>query len=205
MRTRIPVTPQLPQSRLPEYTRTRKARKRHRSTHTPAQAETEEGYSAPNSRAHRDQRLAETALPWQQRKAEQNGWLFEGHVIRDDKRTRGLARALVSITRYLGWQPGIITGDFSEILVVPQRSLGATREDDNPLGYEALSSDSMSGPASALIITVCRDEGRLLFWLHWLTFLLCLYGFFTKISNDTEWWRQRKRLYCNGCEGGIAR
>lgn len=58
---------------------------------------------------------------------------------------------------------GIITEDFSERLVIPRRSLSATREDDNVLGYEAPCSDRASGPALAPVITKCRNKGRLLF------------------------------------------
>lgn len=55
----------------------------------------------------------------------------------------------------------IIIKDFLEILVIAQRSFSAMREDDNVLSYEVLGSDRASGPALALVMAKCRDEGRL--------------------------------------------
>lgn len=77
---------------------------------------------------------------------------------------QGLARAhgfYQQMAQLTAWR--IITGEFSEILVIPWRSLSATRDEDDVLGLRGPATDSVLRRASALVTTECHDKRSLLF------------------------------------------
>lgn len=119
------------------------------------------------------------------------------------RRHRGRHGPVASILRYLGWHPGHhYRRVFRNTCHISEKFRCHERWRWSP-SLRGPAADSVSRRALALVTTRCHDEGRLLFWLQGLTYLVRLYGFLTKIFIDAKW-RQRKYT-ANGYEAGIPK
>ena len=112
-------------------------------------------------------------------------------------------RPLISITKYLSWQPGRhLRRVFRNTCHSPEKF------QHNQIRCQC---PWWRGPARWQGVRTnfstcnheCSHEGRILFWLHGMTFLICLYGIFPKIFKYAKRWKPKKHT-ANGYKASIS-